>query len=164
MIWETWVQPQVVSYQRLQKLYLISPCLTLSNIRYVSRVKWSNPGKGLAPLLRLGVVSIEKGSFRSPSTRVAKFTLLLYIYICIRFDKSLELYKSLLVYPPTDISWSVFNLFVKFWYFSSTRFFFLFFSFLMACQLLCVIWRMLLHLQVKVDLGVMAAKERNCAH
>ena len=24
-------------------------CLTLSNIRYVSRVKWSNPGKGVAP-------------------------------------------------------------------------------------------------------------------
>ena len=23
--------------------------LTLSNIRYVSRVKWSNPGKGVAP-------------------------------------------------------------------------------------------------------------------
>ena len=25
------------------------PCLTLSNIRYGSRVKWSNPGKGVAP-------------------------------------------------------------------------------------------------------------------
>ena len=25
------------------------PCLTLSIIRYVSRVKWSNPGKGVAP-------------------------------------------------------------------------------------------------------------------
>ena len=24
-------------------------CLTLSNIGYVSRVKWSNPGKGVAP-------------------------------------------------------------------------------------------------------------------
>ena len=29
--------------------YLIPPCLTLSNIRYVSRVKWSNPGEGVAP-------------------------------------------------------------------------------------------------------------------
>ena len=37
------------SYQRLKKWYLIPPCLTLSNIRYVSRVKWSNPGKGVAP-------------------------------------------------------------------------------------------------------------------
>ena len=28
--------------------YLKRFCLTLSNIRYVSRVKWSNPGKGVA--------------------------------------------------------------------------------------------------------------------
>ena len=48
MIWETWVQFQVASYQRLEKWYLIPPCLTLSNIRYVSRVKWRNPGKGVA--------------------------------------------------------------------------------------------------------------------
>ena len=48
MVWETWVQSQVASYQSLQKWHLIPPCLTLSNIRYVSRVKWSNPGKGVA--------------------------------------------------------------------------------------------------------------------
>ena len=46
---ETWVQSQLETYQRLLKWYLISPCLTLSNIRHVSRVKWSNPGKGGAP-------------------------------------------------------------------------------------------------------------------
>ena len=34
---------------KTQKWYLMPPCLTLSNIRYVSRVKWSNPGKGVAP-------------------------------------------------------------------------------------------------------------------
>ena len=28
---------------------MIPPCLTLSNIRYVLRVKWRNPGKGVAP-------------------------------------------------------------------------------------------------------------------
>ena len=39
VVWETQVQPQVMSYQRLKKWYLRSPCLTLSNIRYVSRVK-----------------------------------------------------------------------------------------------------------------------------
>ena len=33
----------------LKKWYLIPPCLTLSSIRYVSRVKWSNPGKRVAP-------------------------------------------------------------------------------------------------------------------
>ena len=31
------------------KSYSIPPCLTLSNIRNVKRVKWSNPGKGVAP-------------------------------------------------------------------------------------------------------------------
>ena len=46
---ETGVQSQVESYQRLKKCYLIPPCLTLSIIRYVSRVKWSNPGEGVAP-------------------------------------------------------------------------------------------------------------------
>ena len=43
---------------------MIPPCLTLSNIRSVSRVKWSNQG----------VVAIEKGAFWSPSTMVANFT------------------------------------------------------------------------------------------
>ena len=32
-----------------KKWYLIPPCLKLSIIRYVSRVKWSNLGKGVAP-------------------------------------------------------------------------------------------------------------------
>ena len=49
MIRKTWVQSQVASYQRLLKWYLIPPSLTLSNIRYLSRVKWSNSGKGVAP-------------------------------------------------------------------------------------------------------------------
>ena len=39
----------VESYQRLKKWYLMPPCLTLSIIRYVSRVKWSIPEKGVAP-------------------------------------------------------------------------------------------------------------------
>ena len=33
-----------------KKWYLIPPCF-ISIIRYVSRVKWSNPGKGVAPSL-----------------------------------------------------------------------------------------------------------------
>ena len=41
MVRETWVIPKT--------LKMMPPCLTLSNIRYVSRVKWSNPGKGVAP-------------------------------------------------------------------------------------------------------------------
>ena len=46
---KTKAQFQVKSYQRLKKWYLIPPCLALSIIRYVSRVKWSNPGKEVAP-------------------------------------------------------------------------------------------------------------------
>ena len=49
MVRETWVQSQVESNQRLKKWYLIPSCLTLCITRYVSRVKWSNPGKGVAP-------------------------------------------------------------------------------------------------------------------
>ena len=41
----------------------------LSIIRYGSRVKWINPGKGAVPFLHLGVVAIEKGTFWSPSTK-----------------------------------------------------------------------------------------------
>ena len=49
MVRETRVQSQVTSYQGLKKWYLMPPCLTLSDISYVSRVKWGNPGKGVAP-------------------------------------------------------------------------------------------------------------------
>ena len=35
----------IASYQRLKKWYSLAPCLTLNIISYVSRVKWSNPGK-----------------------------------------------------------------------------------------------------------------------
>ena len=49
MAGETWVQSQFMSYQRLKKWYLIPPCLALSIIKYVSRVKWSNPEKGVVP-------------------------------------------------------------------------------------------------------------------
>ena len=66
-------------YQRLKKWYLMPPCLTLSIIRYGSRVKQSNPGKEQRPPLHLGVVAIEKGAFGLPSTMVANFTFYLYI-------------------------------------------------------------------------------------
>ena len=56
------VQSKVVSYQRLEKWHLIPPCLTLVNIRYVSRVKWSNPGKGVALSPSLWCSSYWKGS------------------------------------------------------------------------------------------------------
>ena len=56
------------------KWYLIPPCLTLSNIKYVSRVNWSNPGKGVVPSLTHYVVAIEKGALWLPSSKVANLT------------------------------------------------------------------------------------------
>ena len=50
---KTWVQ-----------WYLIPPCLTLSNIRYVSRVKGRNPGKWVAPSATPRGSSYWKGSLR----------------------------------------------------------------------------------------------------
>ena len=58
------VQSQVESYQRLKKWYLMPTCLTLSIIRYGSRVKWSNPGQGVAPSPTPRCSSYRKGSLR----------------------------------------------------------------------------------------------------
>ena len=52
------------SHTKDSKWYLIPPCLTLSIIRYVSRVKWSNPEKGVAPSPTPLCSSYWKGSFR----------------------------------------------------------------------------------------------------
>ena len=46
------------------KWYLIPPCLTLSNIRYVSRVKWSYPRKGVPPSPTPQCSSYREGSLR----------------------------------------------------------------------------------------------------
>ena len=48
----------------LKKCYLIPPCLTVSIIRYISRVKWSNPGKGVAPSPTPRCFCYWKGSLR----------------------------------------------------------------------------------------------------
>ena len=45
MVRETYVQSQVTSYQRLLKWYLIPPCLTLSNLRYLPKVNGAIQGK-----------------------------------------------------------------------------------------------------------------------
>ena len=79
MVRENWVKSQVASYQRLKKWYLIPPCLTLSNIRYVSRVKWSNPGKRVAPSSPLYCSSYWKGSFTVALDYGCQLYLLLYL-------------------------------------------------------------------------------------
>ena len=52
-------------------------------MRYVSRVKWINPGKGV----HLGVVAIKKGAFGSPSTTVANFNTYLFI-LFFKFEQT----------------------------------------------------------------------------
>ena len=80
---ETWVLSQVESYQRLRKWYLMPPCLTLGNIRYGSRVKWVNHGKGVAPSSTPWCSSYRKGNLWV--TLDYGHQLYLLIYRCI-FD------------------------------------------------------------------------------
>ena len=61
-----------------KKWYLIPPCLTLSIIRYVSRVKWSNPGKGVTPSPTPRCSSYWKGSLL---VALVYGRWLIYIYI-----------------------------------------------------------------------------------
>ena len=75
MVWETGVQSQVKSYQKLKKWYLMPPCLTPSIIRYGSRVKWSNQGKGVAPSTTPWCNSYWKGTVGSPSTTVTNLKM-----------------------------------------------------------------------------------------
>ena len=62
---------------KILKMELIPPCLTLSNIRYVSRVKWSNPGKGVAPSPTPQCSSYWKGSLLI----ALNYSCQLYFYI-----------------------------------------------------------------------------------
>ena len=49
---------------KTQKWYLMPPCLTFSIIRYRSRVRWSNLGKGVAPSPTPRCSSYLQGSLR----------------------------------------------------------------------------------------------------
>ena len=59
---ETWGSIPGRIIPKTLKWYLIPPCLILNNIRYVSRVKWSNPRKGIAPSPTPRCSSYWKGS------------------------------------------------------------------------------------------------------
>ena len=81
MVRETCVRSQVESYQRLKKCYLMPPCLTFSIIRYESRVKWSNPGKRVAPSPTPRCCSYRKGRLAGhPRLRLLTTT---YVYQAI---------------------------------------------------------------------------------
>ena len=63
-IW--WEFYTCVRCKRHKKWYLMPPCFTLSIIRYRSRVKWSNPGKGDASFPKPQSSSYWKGGFQIP--------------------------------------------------------------------------------------------------
>ena len=67
------------------------PCLTLSIIRYVSRVKWSNPGKGVAPFPTPWCSSYGKGSFQ----------------VALNQGRQLYLHWYWLIYLLFEVSWSL---------------------------------------------------------
>ena len=75
------VQSQVESKQRLKKWYLRLPYLTLSIIRYRSRVKWVNPGKGVALSPKPWCSSYQKGSLSVTLDYSHQLYLYIYIYI-----------------------------------------------------------------------------------
>ena len=57
---------------------MIPPCLTLSNIRYVSRVKWINPGKGVVPFPTPRCSSYWKGSLLVTLNYGCQLTLFIF--------------------------------------------------------------------------------------
>ena len=80
MAWETYVQSQVESYQKLKICYLMPPCLTLSIIRCGSRVKWYNSGKVVAPSPTLPCCSYRKESLWTTFDYSRQFDF--FYYIC----------------------------------------------------------------------------------
>ena len=67
---------------KTQKWYLMPPCLTLSTLRYGSRVKWSNPENGLSVLPYISVQQLLKRESQDRPRQVLA-NLLRYIYIYI---------------------------------------------------------------------------------
>ena len=65
------------------------PCLTISNIRYVSRVKWSNLGKGVAPSTIPRCSSYWKGRFRVLLDNYGFSMHFLFLYPSMSFNFSL---------------------------------------------------------------------------
>ena len=56
-------------------------CLLKTNYKVLIESYWSNPGIGVCSSLHLGVITIEKGAFESPSTIVRQLNYL-YKQIC----------------------------------------------------------------------------------
>ena len=90
----TRVQSQIVSYQRLKKWYFISHGLTLSIIRYVSRVKWRNPRKGVAPFPTPWCSSYWKGKLWVDLDYSRQLTYIFLYDVALHFLKQCKLCKQ----------------------------------------------------------------------
>ena len=84
------------------------PCLTLSIIRYGSRVKWRNPGKGVAPSPTPWCSSYWKGSLR---VTLDYGRLLMWITICDFSRKYLLCYQCniVIIYGYTKYTWCLYT-------------------------------------------------------
>ena len=82
------------SHTKDTKWYVMPSCLTLSIIRYRSRVKWSNLGKGVAPSSTPWCSSYRKGSLRV--TLYYGRQLYLLTYYTIYLSPSVHIYLSIL--------------------------------------------------------------------
>ena len=99
MAWETGVQSQVESHQRLKKWFLMPPCLT-SDIMLRIKDKWSNPMKGVAPRRTPRCCSCRKGTLWV-AFDIGRPT---YIYIHIYIYKISRLFTYILTLLPLSLS------------------------------------------------------------
>ena len=86
---------------------MVPPCITLSDIRYVSREKWSNPGKGVAPSSTPRCRSYWKGRLQVALDYGRQlYFYYTYIYIVIH-RQTVSLYHNSLVCLDTRdaLSW-----------------------------------------------------------
>ena len=113
---ETSVQSRVESYQRLKKWYLMPPGLTLSFIRYRSRLKWSNPGKGVGPSHTPWCSSYWKGSFQVTFDYGCQLYLLTYQSATL---KNFISYPKNVIFDETSEAQPWFYLFYKMQFFLS---------------------------------------------
>ena len=86
--WEIGIQSLIKSYQRFKRWSLILPSLTLSIIRYGSRVNWSYPGNEVASFHTPRYCSYWKGSLWSQT---------LLIYRRGKVEKN-KIIKNLIIY------------------------------------------------------------------
>ena len=75
MGWGTGVQSQVESYQRLKKMILDTALLNTQLCKVVSRVKWSNPRKGVASSPSTRYSSYWKGTFDNKGNEGVQFDM-----------------------------------------------------------------------------------------